>query len=180
MISKWLLVGLLFISNGQSLKIDFGKDKSGSDWWVINDGVMGGLSEGNALLTDSSVKFEGYVSLANNGGFASMKSEWTNVDLSAMDTIEIRYKSSGIQLAMTLENHYNWWQPYCKFNLPSTSDTFSTIQFSLKDFDEYRVGRKTGVKISDQQLSEIVRIGFITNEKREGTFDFEVDYFSIQ
>ena len=42
-----------------NLKIDFGKKKSGRNWRVVNDGVMGGLSEGDAVLTDNSILFKG-------------------------------------------------------------------------------------------------------------------------
>ena len=31
-------------------RIDFGKQKDGSSWNVVNDGVMGGLSQGDAVL----------------------------------------------------------------------------------------------------------------------------------
>ena len=64
----------MFLSFTINKKIDFGKKKDGRNWQVVNDGVMGGLSEGEAQLTDDSVVFKGNVSLDNNGGFSSLRS----------------------------------------------------------------------------------------------------------
>ena len=41
----------------------------GQDWQVINDGVMGGLPKGTINFTDTSLVFQGSVSLENFGGF---------------------------------------------------------------------------------------------------------------
>lgn len=43
-------------------------------WTPINDGVMGGLSQSRLRLDEQGVaRFEGRVSLENNGGFASVR-----------------------------------------------------------------------------------------------------------
>jgi hypothetical protein len=40
------------------------------EWQIINDGVMGGMSEGRFKInTDQTADFWGNVSLENNGGF---------------------------------------------------------------------------------------------------------------
>ena len=49
-----------------------------------------------------------------------------------------------------------------------------TIQ--LADIEEYVVGRATGSYMDKESLAQTIRMGFITNEKRAGTFDFEIDY----
>jgi hypothetical protein len=43
------------------------------EFQVINDGVMGGLSRSTLLRTATGLVFEGEVSLANGGGFASFR-----------------------------------------------------------------------------------------------------------
>ena len=43
-------------------------------WRIVNDGVMGGLSSSDLELTkDRTAIFSGFVSLDNNGGFASVR-----------------------------------------------------------------------------------------------------------
>ena len=43
------------------------------DWFVVNDTVMGGLSESRLVVGAHSIEFKGDVSLRNNGGFASVR-----------------------------------------------------------------------------------------------------------
>ena len=45
------------------------------DWRITNDGVMGGLSRSSATVKTGSLRFEGELSLENNGGFASVLGE---------------------------------------------------------------------------------------------------------
>ena len=53
---------------------DFNKDSSRSDWRIINDGVMGGESQGKFYIdTEGNGIFEGTISLENNGGFSSVR-----------------------------------------------------------------------------------------------------------
>ena len=52
----------------------FTTQNSVSEWGIVNDGVMGGISKSSLLLTSSGHgKFAGHVSLANNGGFTSIQ-----------------------------------------------------------------------------------------------------------
>lgn len=73
--------------------IDF-ESLAGSDWYVVDDGVMGGRSSSSLRSGESGIAvFEGVLSLENNGGFASVRTvafastfetvadEWTTVEL---------------------------------------------------------------------------------------------------
>ena len=43
-------------------------------WGIVNDGVMGGISQSNIYLNEANnIIFAGNVSLENNGGFASIR-----------------------------------------------------------------------------------------------------------
>jgi monofunctional biosynthetic peptidoglycan transglycosylase len=42
-------------------------------WRIVNDGVMGGVSSSRVGRAGEALRFEGVISLENNGGFASMK-----------------------------------------------------------------------------------------------------------
>ena len=54
--------------------IDFRTPDSGY-WTIVNDGVMGGVSDGRFRITaDQTMEFFGTLSLENNGGFASVRS----------------------------------------------------------------------------------------------------------
>ena len=64
----------LFIPTEMESIYSFTTQNSVSEWRIVNDGVMGGISKSSLLLTSSGHgKFAGHVSLANNGGFASIQ-----------------------------------------------------------------------------------------------------------
>ena len=77
----------------QPLIFDFGEGKSFGRWTIINDGVMGGLSQSRANLEKEAILFSGSVSLKNNGGFVSLRGTLGKYDLSEFHFCEIRYKS---------------------------------------------------------------------------------------
>lgn len=49
----------------------------------------------------------------------------------------------------------------------------------LKDFKEFKVGAQTGKKISQSQLKEVLRLGIILLDKKEGPFQLEIDYIKF-
>ncbi len=165
----------MMISNTTN-KYDFGRNQTGSDWMVIVDGVMGGLSTGDAYLKDESIYFEGVVSLENNGGFSSLRAPFVSTDLSETKTIEIRYRSTGISCALSLDLSNRWWETNFKLALSNTNDEWKTERFSIEELKAYKMGKPKGYSISKEDLAEVMRIGFITNEKRAGAFSLEVDY----
>ena len=43
------------------------------DWFILNDNVMGGVSEGDVSTQDDTILFKGNILDENNGGFASIR-----------------------------------------------------------------------------------------------------------
>ncbi|MEO0403955.1 MAG: CIA30 family protein, partial [Bacteroidota bacterium] len=161
-------------------KLDFGKDNMGKDWKVINDGVMGGLSEGEIEITENSLKFSGSISLKNFGGFTSVKSPFLSQDLSNSKKVKIRYRTNNQAIAISLENSKEFYKPYFKMILPNTDNQWKTVEKSIEEFRENRLGQETSAKISNEFLKSIQRIGFITNQKKEGDFVVEIDYIKFE
>ena len=65
------------------------------NWKVVNDTVMGGRSSSRWTSNSSEFIFEGNLSLENNGGFASIRCEFKNDDLSVEDGIYLKVKGDG-------------------------------------------------------------------------------------
>ena len=59
--------------NSQSIDLINPKQNIGmQNWSIVNDDVMGGISKSNLSMNDkNNLIFSGYLSLENNGGFAS-------------------------------------------------------------------------------------------------------------
>ncbi len=64
-------------------------------WLSIGDVIMGGISSGRMTVADGVATFAGEVSFDNNGGFASVRSEPLELDLSAWDGVVLRVRGDG-------------------------------------------------------------------------------------
>ena len=69
-------------------------DLAPESWRAVNDGVMGGVSSGRMVATPDGLRFEGMLSLENNGGFASVR-RLVNDDLSRADRVRIEVRGDG-------------------------------------------------------------------------------------
>jgi hypothetical protein len=166
---------LLFMS---TLKIDF-TDKQLVDWFIVNDGVMGGLSLGQGQITEEGFKFFGTVSLRNNGGFTSLRGPYSNYKLQEFKEVEVRYKSTGVQQALQFSVNERFYVPNYKVHVPN-SEEWVIKRFELSEVQQYRLGNATGAYLTKTASDEIIRLSFITDEKREGSFTLEVDYIQFK
>ena len=78
------------------------------DWIAVNDGVMGGRSSGGPTVVDGMLSFRGELSLANNGGFSSVRSVDRTFDLSDVVAVVLRVRGDGrrYQLRLATEARY--------------------------------------------------------------------------
>ncbi len=171
----------MLFSNQNSLIIDFGKDKDGENWQIINDDVMGGKSDSKLILTNNSIIFKGSISLENNGGFASFRSSIEKRDLSKYTKVKIKYKSTDLEreYALIFSKDLQYYNPKFKLSFTPKSATWETKEFLLSDAIETRIGRPTGAKILESDLEEIIRFGFILSDKKNGSFALEIDYLEF-
>jgi monofunctional biosynthetic peptidoglycan transglycosylase len=73
--------------------IDF--DAPQEPWQSIDDAVMGGVSHSEMVISDGIAVFRGVVSLDNNGGFASVRSQPRLHDLSELEGLVVRVRGDG-------------------------------------------------------------------------------------
>ena len=147
--------------------------KDVSNWSVINDGVMGGLSKGRLTDTDSGVLFYGTVSLENNGGFASYRSPFMRYELGDFEYVSVKYRSEEMAIAFQLDTEQAFYLPNYKMSLPPSKE-WTVKKMKLTDLAQYRLGYPTGKDLTKDQLARVIRLGFITNEKRAGDFKIEI------
>lgn len=175
---KQLLFFLLLLPMSQKSIIDF-NDSKPIDWIIINDTVMGGRSDASIEITDDSVVFTGTVSLQNNGGFVSYRSPFQKFDFSDYNGIEIKYKSTGRRFSLQLDTNRSWWLPNYKHHFENDSSEWVVEKLAFEDFEKYQIGKTTGKKMTSSKLDEVIRIGIILLDKKEGSFQLEVDYINL-
>lgn len=175
-----LIILMISLLIGTGERIDFGLDKTTSGWIAVNDGVMGGLSQGSISYTDDALVFQGNLSLENNGGFSSIRTDWGKYDLSEYNKIVMRVKGDGRTYGFVLSHASRYYLPNHKFEFTGKTDEWTTIEMPLGDFHEEIMGRKTGDKINAEILQRIIRMGIILADKKEGPFKLEVDYIEFR
>ena len=109
-ISFLILHGSFLISVNQVMAMqeprdlyDFTHQETSGVWMIVNDGVMGGISESRlSLYLQGFLVFEGRVSLEFGGGFASVRSMLNRLDADPYDGILIRFKGDGKRYQLRL------------------------------------------------------------------------------
>ena len=81
---------------------DFNEDDS-AGWFIVNDGVMGGRSDGGGFIRDSVLRFEGDV-VTQGGGFTSARTPLDGDELVDTNRIEMRVRPDGRTYGLTLED----------------------------------------------------------------------------
>ena len=159
---------------------DFGTDKAGASWFVMNDDVMGGHSEGKMQLNENSLQFTGTISLKNNGGYSFVRKPYGSLNLGDAKKVIIRYRAKNQTMALNLNNSKAWYRPYYKLMLPDTDDEWKTLELNLSESIIYSSGKPTKETMPLELVSTIKRIGFSNADLKEGPFSFEVDYLIIK
>lgn len=171
---------LMMISSKENYKIDFGLSKGGLDWMIVNDDVMGGLSESTITFNKNSILFKGIISLRNNGGFASIRGPKDKFNLSQFTKVKIKFKSKGRDFAFRLATSEIYFKPNYKHNFSSASQEWEIAELKLSDFREYTLGKISGPNLSKQKMFNIIRFGVMLNDKKEGPFEIEIDYINFE
>ena len=115
---------LIFVSSlifSQSIDIINPIEKTGIDnWSIVNDNVMGGISNSDLYITDeNNLMFFGNVSLKNNGGFASSRLGFGKGKLKNIKSFQIRLKGDGKKYKFRLRESYRSSNYSIDFNTKS-------------------------------------------------------------
>ena len=156
----------------------FDDPKEVEEWFIINDGVMGGLSESNLKnVSDGVLRFSGYLSMENNGGFASCRSRPNNLSLDDFSGIELSVKGDGRTYSFRLRTDNNYDGVAYVQEFETIPGKWLTVNLPFEKFVPQFRGR---IIRNYQKLnpSSIAQLGFMISDKKEGSFVIEVDYIS--
>jgi len=144
---------------------DFEKEDTLEGWYVVNDGVMGGLSKGTLTTNKKgNAVFTGSVSLDNNGGFTSIRYNFEPAEVSAFTTVKLRIKGDGKRYQFRVKSFSDERHSY--INYFQTSGEWEVIELSLKDlYPSFRGQRLQMPNYPIEAMSEISIL--IANNKEE-------------
>ncbi len=143
-------------------------------WLIVNDTVMGGVSEGKASPTeDSCLLFSGSISLENNGGFASIRSRPTNFGLGGFRGIRVRVKGDGRTYQFRMRTDRNLDGIAFKHEFETVENAWVEVELPFASFAPTFRGRiLRDVKPLD--ANDIRQFGFLIADKIAGSFNLVV------
>lgn len=154
----------------------FDRGRVSLNWQIVNDSVMGGISNsGLDRVDDGVVRFSGRLSLENNGGFASVRAAGQFPDLSEARAIMIRVKGDGrvYQLRMRMSN--GWRAPDYSAEFTTKLGQWQTFVLPLADFAAGWRGR-TVRDAPPLDPGQIRSIGILLGDKTPGGFAIDIDW----
>lgn len=177
---KYLLLLLtvsLFNKSNMDEIYNFSTLTNVKEWRVVNDAVMGGISSSSLRLSAAGHgQFSGHVSLANNGGFASM--HWNKSIPLTQDKkyIVLRVKGDGkayeFRLKGTVSQSESYVHPF------TTSTEWETIKLPIAAFYPQFRGRK--LDIPNFNFETIEQLSFLIANKQEEDFELLIDWIGLE
>ena len=156
--------------------IDFENKESIKNWFIVNDGVMGGISRSEIKLTeDSTAIFRGRVSLENNGGFASTRYQGSVFNLESFDGLIIRIKGDGKRYQLRLRDRGRFDGVSYRYIFDTKENEWIEIEAEFADFVPVFRGRiiRNAPAISTNNIRQI---GLLIADKQVGTFRIEMEW----
>lgn len=140
-----------------------------SDWRLINDTVMGGISASKLDIDNGIARFSGTLSLEQNGGFASTRTSLSTPIASAVKMICLQVKGDGRDYQLRLRTDNQWDSFAYSSHFRTQKDIWITIQFSPSDFTAVYRGRP--VEAPALSFDNIKQLGFLVADKQAGNFE---------
>jgi len=172
LVLAWFFYAPALGSFGEAMKDEL--SSKWNDWQAVNDGVMGGVSHSRPEVTErNTLRFLGYVSLENNGGFASIRHPAAPFDLGRGQGIMLRVKGDGKRYQLRLRTSE-------AFDGVAYKADFKTVYGEPQEFRlPWNVFTATyrGQSVSNApplNPLDIRQIAFLIADKQSGPFELEI------
>jgi monofunctional biosynthetic peptidoglycan transglycosylase len=156
---------------------DAGLPLHSAAWSVVNDTVMGGVSDADLVEGDGdAMVFSGNLSLDNNGGFTSTRMTLDNPDWSDADQLTLRLRGDGRQYIATLRSRDRRLRRiYYRAAVQTVDGSEVEITIPFSDFRAYAFGTPVpSAPPLSTQVTTLGSVGFMLADKQPGPFMLQV------
>ena len=144
-------------------------------WFVVDDGVMGGISRGTLWFSDNKTAlFAGTIRLDNNGGFSSIHTQFCPLDFSRYTGIMLRLRGDGQNYGFFLRD--NFTPLVYQKNFHTKSDVWQDIRITFAELQPNCYGY--AVTAPPLNLHHILTMSIIVPDKQAGPFTLELQHIS--
>lgn len=148
--------------------MDFTNPKTMRDCKIVNDGVMGGLSQSGLRQDEQGMVFEGQVSLENNGGFASLRSPARLPQ--GTHLLALLAKGDGKRYKLVLRTEL---APRVNYAADFIAEpTWHTYRFNANQFKATFRGQ--AVNAPTLSFSDVVEFGILISDNQPGSFSIQL------
>ena len=164
-----VLLGSTLLAEDRVL-FEFATPAASRDWQTVNDGVMGGVSDGRFKINEGkTLEFSGALSLENNGGFASVRSRPKKLGLETGDVLIARLRGDGRDYTLNLYVPRPLTAFSYRASFTTTAGEWIEVRFPLDKFVATSFGRIVP-NAEPLNPSEITSVGLLLSDKKAGPF----------
>ncbi len=157
--------------SGSMTLFDFNSDDEAS-WQVVNDGVMGGRSQGYVAVKEGVLHFTGTL-VTRGGGFTSVRTD-KSVGLQGYEGLELRVRGNGRSFEVEVSDGTRLRGRSVSRRAPfETSAEWAVVRVPFSTLRSTVFGQP--VRVEPVDLSKIGRFGLYILDGKDGPFRLEVD-----
>ena len=180
--NRILLLKILIIFNSitlmaQDIVFNFKKNKDLKQWFIVNDDVMGGVSESNfSISKDGSGIFQGDISTENNGGFCSIRHSLSRKYIGNNNVLKLKIKGDGKDYQLRIKADRNDYFSYIV--IFKTTGEWEEIEIPLKEMYPSFRGRELNMQNFNNNYFE--EIAFLVGNKKNEQFKLIIDRITLE
>lgn len=168
-------LGLVMATETEKMIASFTNAAAATNWQVVNDDVMGGVSRSRFVITNGVGIFRGTVSLENNGGFASVRTLPTAPELAGCTAFVVRLRGDGQRYKFTVRAADDFSGANYQLAFATERGAWQEVRLPFADFiPTYRGRVLTGTP--PLTPGRVGSVGFLISDKQAGEFQLEVEW----
>jgi len=162
-------------ATSERMLFDFHATTNATAWQIVNDDVMGGVSTSQFQISTNGALFSGMVSLENNGGFASVRSEPAREDLAGFTAFVLRVRGDGHRYKFSVRTGAGFDTPLYQCSFTTKQGEWEEHRLAFNDFVPTFRGRVL-TDAPPLNPAKVFSLGFLISDKQDGAFRLEVEW----
>ena len=159
---------------GELLLTDFTAANADLGWYVVNDNVMGGRSEGDFKQEQGHLRFSGSTN-TKGGGFSSIRTQPLQLDLSDHAGIQLTVKGDGRRYTWRLTTAAQWRGRQVSYwaDFDTRDGEWSTVDIPFSGF----IPKFRGFELDGPALEPgtITGMGLMIYDNQDGPFQLQLE-----
>jgi hypothetical protein len=156
---------------------NFSKDSISHSWYIVDDVVMGGRSNGNFYTnSEGHGVFDGFVSLENNGGFSSVRHRMETTNVEKFQSFVLKIKGDGKMYQFRIKpNRTDYYSYIAHFR---TTGDWQTVEIPFNEMYPSFRGRK--LDLPNYRGDTLEEMAFLISNKKEEHFKLEIESIDVK